>query len=129
MKTHKHATLSAAQMEIMEIVWASGEVGVADVWKALAERRPVARNTVQTTLARLHDRGWLKARAEGNAFVYAAARKRDTVVSRMVSRLVDTAFGGSLSGLVAAIVESRRISAEEADRIRRIIDQAEEPRR
>jgi predicted transcriptional regulator len=128
MATKKERGLTAAQLEMMEVVWASGEVGVAEVWKALAARRPIARNTVQTTLARLHERGWLKARAEGNAFLYSAARPRRSVLARMVGRLVDTAFGGSPSGLVAAIVESRRLSGEEAERIRRIIDDAEKRR-
>src|SRR5436190_13412334 len=108
MKSKQDRGLTAAQMEIMEVVWARGEVGVAEVWKALGERRAVARNTVQTTLARLHEGGWLRAREEGNAHLYSAARPRQTVVSRMVERLVDTAFGGSLSGLVAAVVDSPR---------------------
>jgi predicted transcriptional regulator len=120
--------LTAAQLEVMEVVWSAGEVGVAEVWKALGRRRSIARNTVQTTLARLHERGWLKARAEGNAFVYSAARPRRSVLARMVGRLVDTAFAGSASGLVAAIVESRRLSDDDLERIRRIIDQAEKRR-
>jgi BlaI family transcriptional regulator, penicillinase repressor len=120
--------LTAAQLEIMEVVWSSGEVGVAEVWKALSRRRAIARNTVQTTLARLHERGWLKARTEGNAFFYSAARPRRSVLARMAGRLVDTAFGGSASGLVAAIVDSRRLSEEEVRRIRRIIDDAEKRR-
>jgi BlaI family penicillinase repressor len=116
--------LTPAQMELMELVWDQGEIGVADAWKALSARRPVARNTVQTTLARLHERGWLRAREEGNAFVYTAVRPRQSVVSRMVERLADTAFGGSLSGLVAAIVESPRLSDAEARRIRAIVTEA-----
>jgi predicted transcriptional regulator len=79
-------------------------------------------------LSRLHERGWLRAREEGNAFVFAAARPRQSALSRMVEGLVDTAFGGSVSGLVAAIVESRRLSEDEAERIRRIIDEAEAQR-
>jgi predicted transcriptional regulator len=120
--------LSPAQLEVMEVVWQRGEVGVADVWKTLGERRGIARNTVQTTLARLHERGWLRAREEGNAFVYTAARPRQSALSRLVEGLVDTAFGGSLSGLVAAVVESRALPADEVARLRRIIDEAEAQR-
>jgi BlaI family penicillinase repressor len=124
----KERGLTAAQLEVMEVVWSAGEVGVAEVWKALGRRRPIARNTVQTTLARLHERGWLRVRAEGNAHLYSAARPRRSVLARMVGRLVDTAFGGSASGLVAAVVESRRLSGEEVERIRQIIDEAEKRR-
>jgi BlaI family penicillinase repressor len=117
--------LSPAQLEVMEVIWQRGEAGVAEVWKALGERRSIARNTVQTTLSRLHERGWLRAREEGNAFVYTAARPRQSALSRLVEGLVDTAFGGSVSGLVAAFVQSRKLPAEEAARIRDLIDQAE----
>lgn len=125
MATRNEGALTPAQLEIMEIVWGRGEVGVAEVWKELQARRPIARNTVQTTMARLHERGWLRAREAGNAFLYAAARPRQSVLGRMAGRLLDTAFGGSVSGLMASIVESRRLPPEEVERLRRIIDDAE----
>jgi predicted transcriptional regulator len=126
MRAHsKKAELTAGQMEILEVVWQRGEVGVAEVWKALAERRPVARNTVQTMMARLCERGWLAARPEGNAFVYAATRPRTSVVAKMVGGLVDRVFGGSLSGLVASIIDSRPLAPGEAERLRALIDRAE----
>ena len=128
MKKKAAPALSPAQMEVMELVWERGQIGVAEAWKALSARRPVARNTVQTTLARLHERGWLRASEEGNAFVYTPAREREGVVARMLERLIDTAFGGSHSDLVAAVVESPRLSSAEAARIRAIINAAT-PRR
>jgi BlaI family transcriptional regulator, penicillinase repressor len=120
--------LTAGQIEILSVVWEMGEAGVADVWRVLSGRRAVARNTVQTMLARLHERGWLRAREAGNAFVYSPARKRASVLARLVGGLVDSAFGGSASGLVAALLQSRRLGADEVARIRALIDQAEKKR-
>jgi BlaI family transcriptional regulator, penicillinase repressor len=107
------------------VVWEMGEAGVADVWRVLSARRTVARNTVQTMLTRLHERGWLHAREAGNAFVYSPAKKRASVLARVVGGLVDSAFGGSASGLVAALLQSRRLSTDEVARIRALIDEAE----
>jgi predicted transcriptional regulator len=87
----------------------------------------VARNTVQTTLTRLVQKGWLRSRAAGNTFYFRAARPRKSTLRALVTRLVDTAFGGSASGLVMTLLESGRISTEEAERIRQLIDRA--PRR
>jgi BlaI family transcriptional regulator, penicillinase repressor len=117
--------LTPAQMEILTVVWEMGEAGVADVWRVLSGRRAVARNTVQTMLTRLHERGWLHAREEGNAFVYSPAKKRASVLARVVGGLVDSAFGGSASGLVAALLQSRRLTTDEVTRIRALIDEAE----
>jgi BlaI family penicillinase repressor len=117
--------LTAAQIEILSLVWEMGEAGVVDVWRELSRRRGVVRNTVLTMLTRLHERGWLRARQVGNAFVYSPAKKRESVLARLVGGLVDRAFGGSASGLVAALLQSRRLSAEEVARIRKLINQAE----
>jgi hypothetical protein len=59
-KQDEPAGLSPAQMEIMNAVWARpGGASVAEVWKDLATRRRVARNTVQTMLVPPRGRGRL----------------------------------------------------------------------
>lgn len=119
------APLSAAQMEIMEVVWDRGEATVGEIWKILSERRAIARNTVQTTVVRLEQRGWLSHTEEGGAFVYSALHPRRAAVKGLVARLADTAFEGSISGLVMALLENHRLSKDEAARLRALIDKSE----
>ena len=121
--------LTPAQLEIMNLFWEQGELGVAQVWKLLSARRKVARNTVQTMLTRLVERGWLLARPEGKAFCFRASRPRKSTLRRMVSQLLDTAFDGSASGMVMALLEARRLSADEAQRIRTLIDRSQEAKK
>jgi len=118
--------LTPAQLEIMNLFWQHGELGVAQVRQMLSSRRAIARNTVQTMLKRLADKGWLHARAQGNAFYFRAARPRKSTLRGMLGQLLDGAFGGSPSGLVMALMESRRISPAEARRIRELIEGIEE---
>jgi predicted transcriptional regulator len=118
--------LTPAQLEIMNLFWQHGELGVAQVRQMLSSRRAIARNTVQTMLKRLADKGWLYARAQGNAFYFRAARPRKSTLRGMLGQLLDSAFGGSASGLVMALMESRRISPAEARRIRELIDGMQE---
>ena len=123
------APLSEAQLEIMNLVWDETEVTVADVWKALAQRRKLARNTVQTLMVRLEEKGWLTSQTEGHAFRYRAAVPREAVQGMMVRRLLDSAFGGSAEGLVLALLEGRGISRAQAQRVRDLIKRAEEERK
>src|SRR5829696_3225110 len=124
-KKMKTGGLSPAQLEIMNVVWDRGEAGVAEIWQALSRRRrrerPVARNTVQTMVSRLADKGVLKHRQEGNAFYYRAAHPRSRVVGGLLSRLLDSAFGGSAHALVLTLLENSRLSEAEAEEIRRMI--------
>jgi predicted transcriptional regulator len=102
----------------MNVVWDAGACTVADVWQALAARRRVARNTVQTMLVRLEEKGWLTHREAGGAFVYSAAVPREQAQQRSVERMLDTVFRGSAEGLVLTLLQSRGLSKDEAARIR-----------
>src|SRR5579871_5387666 len=120
--------LSEAQTEIMNVVWEQGEVTLGQVWSALSAQREIARNTVQTQLTRLVEKGWLRHRTVGKAFYYRSAVAREDARSRVVQRLVDAVFGGSAEGLVMTLLDGRRLTREEADRIRALIERAEEDR-
>ena len=119
--------LSNAQIEIMSVIWDSADgASVMDVWKSLAARRQIARNTVQTTLVRLEEKGWLGHRdGEKAGFIYFARRPRNSTQRSMVSKLIETAFAGSADELVMALIQGRGVSREEARRIRDMIEKAE----
>ncbi len=117
--------LTEAQREIMEIVWEREEVTVSEVRDALVEKRDLARNTVQTMIVRLEEKGWLKHRTDGRTFVYSAKRPRTVSLGAKVSQMVDRLFAGSPEELVTALLDYRDISPEEIERIRAMIDKAE----
>jgi len=119
------APLTDAQREIMEIVWKRGEVTVSEVRDALSQRRELARNTVQTMIVRLEEKGWLKHREQGRTFVYSAKRPRTVSLGAKVSQMVDRMFSGSPEEMVTALLEYRGLSPDEAERIRTMIDVAD----
>jgi predicted transcriptional regulator len=120
--------LSRAQMEIMQIVWDRGEVAVSEVWEILGQRREVARNTVQTLLLRMEEKGWLTHRVIGRTFFYAAVSPRGGVGKDLVRKLLRSLFRGSAEELAVALLENASLSKPEADRIRALIDEAEKRR-
>src|SRR5690349_1493744 len=103
-KSHQ-PPLSPAQLEVMNICWDNPDATVAQIWQILLARdRDVARNTVQTTLTRLCEKGWLRHRREGNTFYFTAARPKGSAVKGLLSRLLHQAFDGSPGQLVLALL-------------------------
>jgi len=117
--------LSEAQLEIINVVWDQGTATVGKIWKVLAKRRSVSRNTVSTMVTRLEEKGWLRHRVVGGTYLYSATHPREKVLPRMVHRLVDAAFQGSAEGLVLTLLEGGRLSAEEVERIKAMLEKAE----
>ncbi len=125
MAKQRKSPLTPAQLEIMDLIWDHGELSVAQVRTLLGTRRPLARNTVQTMLTRLADRGWLLVRAEGKTFFFRAGQPRKSAVRGMMSQIIDSVFGGSASRLVMTLLDNRQISSADLKRIRERIDRAE----
>jgi predicted transcriptional regulator len=125
MAKKKRPALSLLQLEIMNVVWERHEVTVGEVLELIAAKRSIARNTVQTTMVRLEDKGWLKHRQVANAFRYTAAIDRQSSLGGMLGQFVDNVFEGSVEGLVMTLLQERPPSASEAERIRKIIDNSE----
>ena len=71
--TDQPPPLSEAQLEIMNLVWSHGPMTVGEMWQILSSRRGVARNTVQTLVTRLEEKGWLAHSGEGGVFRCAHA--------------------------------------------------------
>ena len=113
-------------MEIMNILWRTGGGTVADVLEQIRAHRPVSRNTVQTMLSRLDEKGWLAHRDEGGTFYYSSTVRREQAQHQVLGRVVDTVFDGSAAGIVMALLQSRSLTREEAARIRKVIKEAEE---
>ncbi len=117
--------LTEHQLEIMKIVWDQPDITVLEVTDELSKNRDVARNTVQTMLTRLADKGWLEFRKVGNTFRYSATRSKNATAKSMLVRLSELVFEGSTEALIASIVDGEQLTKAEANRMREVIDAAE----
>ncbi len=113
--------LSEVQLEIMNFIWDAQGCTVGEVWKELAARRGVSRNTVHTLIVRLEEKGWLTHREEKTGFLYQATVSRARAQQRSVQKMVDNVFNGSAEGLVLALLNGGTLGKAEAERIRNLI--------
>jgi predicted transcriptional regulator len=116
--------LSETQQEIMQVIWDSSPCTVADVWKVLNSRRGVSRNTVQTLIVRLEEKGWLTHQDLGGVFQYRPTVPREKAQQQVVRKLIETVFDGSAENLVLTLLNGSTVTSAEAKRIRGLIAQA-----
>ncbi len=120
--------LTPAQFEIMEIVWECGRRGatVADIWQGVSQSREVARTTVLNLVDRLERRGWLRRRKGKGANHFVAVLSREKTERLLAGGFVDDFFGGSASELLMSLLGSRRLKADEVERLRRMLEEKAE---
>lgn len=113
-------------MEILHHVWELGSATVADVRERIAKERPIAYTTVMTVMRNLAEKGYLSFEKDGNTYVYAPLRSAGDVQRSLLRDLVSKVFGGSPTALVQTLVSDERLSDEDIDRIRTLIDRMED---
>lgn len=103
------------------MLWDRRSGTVRDVMTTLDATRPRAYTTVMSLMNLMADKGLLRRRREGRAYVYAPRVRRDTTLQRIVGDLVNRAFDGSASALVSNLLDHARPDREELEEIHRII--------
>jgi len=118
-------TLTPQELEIMKIVWRGGEATGRDVYEALLERRKIAYTTVMTMLKVLETKGHVVKRRENGIYVYRPTRSKRAVVRSMVREFIDRLFDGSAEPLLVHLIEDRRLTDAQLDRLVRKIRESE----
>lgn len=122
MPRKKTPTLTEAEYRLMNILWSSAEnLTVADVAERVGEP-PLAYNTVLTTMRILEQKGYVRHKAAGRAFLYRAVVARNEAQRDVVNHVVSRFFGGSPRELVLNLLESETIDDAEFVRLREMID-------
>jgi predicted transcriptional regulator len=125
MPRKKSPTLTEAEYRLMQVLWSRGESSVAEVVDTIGDP-PLAYNTVLTTLRILEQKGYVRHKAAGRAFIYKAVVARDEAQRSVVNHVLSRFFDGSPRELVLNLLESEAVDASELARLRELIDKAQD---
>jgi len=120
MARKQSATLTEAELPIMEILWEKGSAVVTDVVGGL-ENSVVAYNTVLTTLRILERKGYVRHTKEGRAFVYHPVVERGEASRKAVRNLLKRFFQDSPELLILNVLEDDQLPEGEMIRLKRLI--------
>jgi predicted transcriptional regulator len=84
-------------------------------------KRPRAYTSVMSMMNVMAEKGMLKTKPKGRAFIYSAKVSRDKTQSSLLSDLLNRAFDGSANALVAHLLEQAEPNSEELDEIHKTI--------
>ena len=116
----KGVELHQAEYKFMEVIWANEPVNSTALVKLCDEQLGWKKSTTYTVLRKLCQRGILR---NDDATVVAVA-KREQVQKFESQQVVDRSFGGSLPAFVNAFLSEKKLSREEAEELKKLIEEA-----
>jgi predicted transcriptional regulator len=113
--------LADREADLMEVLWDNGPSTVAEVRKKLKAK--LAYNTVLSILRTLETKGFVGHEEEGRAHRYLARVEREAARHSALRHLSTKLFKGSVELLMTSAVSDRKLSNEQVQRIRALLDQ------
>ena len=113
--------LSDSELEVMKILWDKGEGTVRDVLEGLRPKKDLAFNTVMTFLVRMHKKGYLSRKKQGGIYIYSPKVTKSRTLTEIVDKIINKVLDGSLDPLVTYIAESRNLSPEQIQKLKKIV--------
>jgi len=124
-KTARPPRPTAAELDLLRVIWRLGPSTVKDVHQArLAERPDVTYATVLRLMQVMHGKGLLTRDESQRSHVYATAHAQDALQTNLLRELIQKAFSGSGKALVMAAL-NEHVSEKEREEIRRFLKENE----
>ena len=115
-------SLTAAEERLADIIWQNAPITSPDLVAIALQRLDWKKSTTYTVLRRLCEKGIF---VNINTLVKVAIT-REELVAIQSRQFVEHSFGGSLPRFVASFFGGRKLSAKEADELKRLIVSHEE---
>ena len=105
--------LTAAEWDIIQVVWEHEPCAAPTVQEELAERKQWTYSTVKTLMDRMVGKGLLTTGRIRNLILYRSAVSRADAQQGELMRAVKRAFGGAFTPMMQFMLESDALSPEE----------------
>ncbi len=116
--------LANAELAVMDLLWERDQRMTArEIRESLYpnEKKP-QHGTVQRLLQRLEEKGFVERDRSISIHFFSAAISRESYAGGQLESLADKLTAGSIAPLITHLVEHKKISREELDKIRSILD-------
>ena len=119
----KPSALANAELAVMELLWQGDRSTARQIREQLYPDPSKAQHgTVQRLLQRLEDKGFVERDRELPVHLFSAAVSRQAYASGQLESLADRLTGGSLAPLITHLMQEKKISSTEVERLRGILD-------
>jgi BlaI family penicillinase repressor len=114
--------LANAELAVMELLWDGRKLTARHVRERLYADQKNQHGTVQRLLQRLEEKGYVERDDDLPVHLFSATVSREEYATSQLELLAGRLTGGSLAPIVTRLVEQKRISRAEIDRLRAILD-------
>lgn len=114
--------ISEAEFEVMKIVWKYAPVNTNEITEHLTRTTSWSPKTIQTLIKRLVNKGALSYEKQSRVFVYTPLVDMNEYIGQESSSFLNRFYDGNISKMLSAYIESDKLSKNEIDTLRSLLN-------
>ncbi|MEJ7911937.1 MAG: BlaI/MecI/CopY family transcriptional regulator [Chitinophagaceae bacterium] len=122
MATQKQLKPTESELEILQFLWTQGLATVREVHEELAKVKDVGYTTTLKLMQIMHEKGLVKRDESMRTHVYQPSVNKEKTQKHLLSKMIDSLFGGSSTQLVLQALGEQKASEEELKQIQALLD-------
>jgi predicted transcriptional regulator len=122
--------ITDAELAVLQVLWDGSGCSIRQIADVLyPEGRAAHYATVQKLLERLEEKGCVRRDRSGAIHLFAASLDRDELIGRRLQAVAEKLCGGSWTPLLTHLVQHRKLSAQDRQALRDLIEELDAPPR
>ena len=116
---------SDRELEALKVLWQSSEASVRDIADRMNQTgAKLAYTTVLSLLQVMEQKGLVRHRQSGKAYLYSAVAERGRTFRSLAGGFLEKVFDGAVDEYLVHAIGSRRLSVDELDRLDEMLAEA-----
>ncbi|MBC8231552.1 BlaI/MecI/CopY family transcriptional regulator [bacterium] len=113
----KKLILHKRELQIMKIIWESGQATVRDIYETLLKKERIAYTTVSTMVNSLEEKGFLRHDVDGRTYIYKPLVAQEEVSQGMLQDLLERLFDGSTEMLLNTLIKVKNLNQDDLEQL------------
>lgn len=109
-----------SELKVMELIWAHEPISAKELSVLADQEFGWNKNTTYTVIKKIEAKGYIRRNDPG--FICVSLISRKDVCENETQGLIDKLFGGSRKALFSALIEDEKLTKDEIDELRKLID-------
>jgi BlaI family transcriptional regulator, penicillinase repressor len=116
---------TAAELQILQVLWERGPCTVREVHEALQEEKALGYTTVLKLMQIMTTKGLVRRDENQRAHVYEAQQPAEKTKRQFAADMLERVFDGSARELMLHALASQRSTRQEIEELRNLLDEHE----
>lgn len=117
--------LTPLELQVMNLMWQKEKVFIKDLledWQDEEGGKKPAYNTISTIVRILESKEFVGHTAYGRTYEYFPRMSKEEYQRFFIQNAIEKVFSGSVSNLVSALVDEEKVSKDELDELKNMLE-------